>query len=655
MNWARLSFVLLLVLAASVFAGSPPPQPCFFVPRHTIGGVGVGGGAGENLSGAPFITYAENASLTHAVPVSRLNVSIIPAQADNFSLSLGNASSYWAGSHTVNAYVVSLCLSGDCRVAWPAAGVGEVYNGTFNETEGVYVYNSTDWRIDFNETKLNQTIDERLNSTTYYPAAFNVDAGVLTGGNLASLFYYDGDTLNVTEAAGANPLIVVVNFTGVEGFDWLLIRERYDGGQGHEVYVQIWNFVGLAWDTYYIISDQAELVSLPPLYVADASEHISATNVSMRFFHLQNGIPAHDLHVDFVQLLDGFSTTTTITHDSLSSRNLDVNHLQYLNRNATRTLLNDWNVGDRAVYNITNFNATNASINNLTVTQNFSTNYVDSSLIPHASKNSSLSLGNASNYFSAVHASNGFYLFLSVAQQLNAFNASFTGNVSVSQNDAQLQPQLEISQAGSGDSAILFDVHVAGLPDNVSIGLDNDDNDNFEISNSSTLTGTTYSDENTLLRVHTEAGSEGIVDFNHQSRARAYLDDLWPINGLTWEQVNLSAETWDEKDEYDNAVRFRFTALEEGYYVVDVQLWVEAVWNWEAQLRRNDVSVVHTHMAFYSASDLPESESIIHIHDTVHLSATQYLEVWAYNDNPGGIAFITPGEDRSYFTVHKIS
>ena len=37
-------------------------------------------------------------------------------------------------------------------------GGGEINNGTFNETEKIYVYNSTFSRIDFNETKLNQTI-----------------------------------------------------------------------------------------------------------------------------------------------------------------------------------------------------------------------------------------------------------------------------------------------------------------------------------------------------------------------------------------------------------------------------------------------------------------------------------------------------------------
>ena len=58
---------------------------------------------------------------------------------------------------------------------------------------------------------------------------------------------------------------------------------------------------------------------------------------------------------------------------------------------------------------------------------------------------------------------------------------------------------------------------------NVTVGIDNNDNDNYKISNTSTLTGTTYSDANTMMRVHTESGSEGIVDLNHQSRVRAYL------------------------------------------------------------------------------------------------------------------------------------
>ena len=53
-----------------------------------------------------------------------------------------------------------LCLSNVCLAAWTGGGA-ETFNGTFNETEGYYVYNSTPFLINFNETLLNLTIDAR--------------------------------------------------------------------------------------------------------------------------------------------------------------------------------------------------------------------------------------------------------------------------------------------------------------------------------------------------------------------------------------------------------------------------------------------------------------------------------------------------------------
>jgi len=46
-----------------------------------------------------------------------------------------------------------------------SGGAGETHNGTFNETDGVYLYNSTAFQVDLNETKLNETIDARAVGT----------------------------------------------------------------------------------------------------------------------------------------------------------------------------------------------------------------------------------------------------------------------------------------------------------------------------------------------------------------------------------------------------------------------------------------------------------------------------------------------------------
>ncbi len=94
------------------------------------------------------------------------------------------------------------------------------------------------------------------------------------------------------------------------------------------------------------------------------------------------------------------------------------------------------------------------------------------------------------------------------------------------QNAATTTPQLLINNGNaSGDAALRF----FNPPANLSLGIDNNDNQCFKITNATQLTGTLYSDGNTMMRIHTNSAVSGIVDFNHQSRARAYLPAPWVL------------------------------------------------------------------------------------------------------------------------------
>jgi len=220
------------------------------------------------------------------------------------------------------------------------------YNFTSNST--TWWANVNDWTsgyfiksvnsLDFNETKLNNTIDDRLTSFTFYPITNRTIYGTETGGNnIGNLSYYDGQSFNVTEIAGSNPLEVRINFTGIVTFDNILIRERYDGGSGHEIDVELWNYVDGIWDNYFEITDQSQLTQLPAIPVPDSTEHISGNVVMLRFNHVTTpGNTQHKFYIDYVQLIDGTSTLTNIAHDSLSGRdNICINHpwicIYYLN------------------------------------------------------------------------------------------------------------------------------------------------------------------------------------------------------------------------------------------------------------------------------------------------------------------------------------
>ena len=66
---------------------------------------------------------------------------------------------------------------------------------------------------------------------------------------------------------------------------------------------------------------------LTVISILDPSHHVRPDgNVSMRFIHVQNGNAAHDFIIDYVSLVEGFTTFTTSDHDGLTGRDSITNH-----------------------------------------------------------------------------------------------------------------------------------------------------------------------------------------------------------------------------------------------------------------------------------------------------------------------------------------
>ncbi len=193
---------------------------------------------------------------------------------------------------------------------------------------------------------VNNTIDIRTNSTTYFAGNITTNAGTYDAGNVNSLdVVEDGDSYNVSEAAGANPLEIVVNFTGVVTFDNVIMREFYSAGEGHEINVELFHYEDNTWELIDEITDMSDF-SITVMFVPDPLHHINATdgNVTIRFRHVQNGNPSHDFFIDYLVLVDGFTPITSSVHDSLSGRDNPVNHPWAFPIDASRVITGHTNI-----------------------------------------------------------------------------------------------------------------------------------------------------------------------------------------------------------------------------------------------------------------------------------------------------------------------
>lgn len=140
------------------------------------------------------------------------------------------------------------------------------------------------------------------NFTTYYPNITSTTGGTNTTDNITLMWYYDLATYNITEGAGADPLTLYINYTNVSSFSQWVVREYYDGA--HTIQFELYEYPTGLWQSYYSISAQSgfNVISVP---VFDPNDHLQNGIVQTRLRHIDNGIPTHNLYVDFAWLLNG--------------------------------------------------------------------------------------------------------------------------------------------------------------------------------------------------------------------------------------------------------------------------------------------------------------------------------------------------------------
>ena len=135
------------------------------------------------------------------------------------------------------------------------------------------------------------------------------------------------------------------------------------------------------------------------------------------------------------------------------------------------------------------------------------------------------------------------------------------------------------------------------------------------------------------------------------SKARA-TKSTQTISNTTFTKIAFNAETYDVDSEFDSTTNNRFVATTTGYYlVVGNILWNSSVDQSAHLMRiyRNGSSVSSSNIKSSGTSSFTQR-----ISDVVYLTATQYIELFVYQ-NTGGDVNISGDTTENFITIHRLS
>jgi len=214
-------------------------------------------------------------------------------------------------------------------------------------------YNSDEWYINevanvfnFNEAQLNATINNILLSTTYLPFNITTSVGTYEGNETSISSLNDGDYYNVTEALANPGLTTYINFTGVVSFNQGVLYAWYEAGaSGDVIDIGVWNYNTGVYDESWQEIGAGDGFILITGTVLEATNYIGTGDnegvVQIRLNHAEQGKNTHTLHLDYIALIDGFTSVVSTQHDSLSGRDSPNNHPWAMPTDASRNFTSD--------------------------------------------------------------------------------------------------------------------------------------------------------------------------------------------------------------------------------------------------------------------------------------------------------------------------
>jgi hypothetical protein len=154
---------------------------------------------------------------------------------------------------------------------------------------------------------------------THLAGTIAVHYGTLTSGIVDSTRILDGKVVTVTEANGANPMQVEVDFGGVDAITRVLFYGRYQGTASHEVDVEIYNDDLAAWEQLGQLATSTTN-AWHSWGVFNSAAYVGPDDsVKVRFRHLGTGISSHKLYIDYMVVDDAQGGGGGVTsHSQLS-------------------------------------------------------------------------------------------------------------------------------------------------------------------------------------------------------------------------------------------------------------------------------------------------------------------------------------------------
>jgi len=185
-------------------------------------------------------------------------------------------------------------------------------NGTpLNSSGQIPVWNNTNQYFDFTEN-----IND-YKHVSYCATTMTVNRGTLNSGTVSDLCAVGGTDVDIQELAGSDPLRVTFAFTGVARMSSFVFYGDYNGGAGHEVWVEIYNPNTTNWDFLgqFSASVTKQWYSFN---IFTPNTYISLGNVQVRINHQGTGINTHKLILDYVDVnFGGAGGGTTIGASSV--------------------------------------------------------------------------------------------------------------------------------------------------------------------------------------------------------------------------------------------------------------------------------------------------------------------------------------------------
>lgn len=117
---------------------------------------------------------------------------------------------------------------------------------------------------------------------------------------------FDGRIYHLNEVTGVPGIDLIVDFVGIDKFDYVQIISNYDGSATHTVMIQLYDWDGAAWVDWDANAGIEQAHTQHSFWVPCGVNYVGtgadAGKVRVRFYHPASGNASHDLYIEGVVL-----------------------------------------------------------------------------------------------------------------------------------------------------------------------------------------------------------------------------------------------------------------------------------------------------------------------------------------------------------------